>query len=204
MDDHPSVLNRLFNWLNDLDVQITERISLTAVERRRHRVWVWLAHIGAHAGDSLLWAAITALLWRRANGDRDKQRQLIGWAVSFVVARSATLGIKHTFKRRRPAGGRFLYGRGADVHSFPSGHGSRSGIILTWATALHPTLGRWAPLLILWIGWSRVATGVHYVGDVVVGFLLGMGLGESIRLLWNRSLPENHFFRLRHLLDRWR
>lgn len=178
---------RLLSWINRLDVQLTDALSLTNPERRRHPFWIWTANIGAHAGDSLIWAAITAFLWRRAGQEPARKWTLIGWAISLIAALLLTLGIKGVVKRRRPGGGRFLYGRGADVHSFPSGHGSRAGVILTWATALHPRFGRWAPLLVIWIGWSRVATGVHYVGDVVAGLLLGVGLGGVLRKLWHRS-----------------
>jgi membrane-associated phospholipid phosphatase len=174
-------LKALVRWLIQLDVLLTGRIALVEDARRWRNPLFWLATVGAHAGDSIIWAGLTALLWRQGNKDPARKRQIQGWMVSFVGALLVTLGIKRIFKRRRPGGGRFLYGRGADVHSFPSGHGSRSGAILAWASILHPTGGRWAPLLILWIGWSRVATGVHYVGDVIVGFILGLGLARVIQ-----------------------
>jgi undecaprenyl-diphosphatase len=177
-------LTAFVRWLIQQDVILTERIALVDDARRWHNPLFWLATLGAHAGDSIIWAGITAILWRQS-GKNSTQKQLIwGWIVSFVGALGVTLGIKRIFKRRRPGGGRFLYGRGADVHSFPSGHGSRSGAILAWASLLHPTWGKWAPLLVLWIDWSRVATGVHYVGDVVVGFLLGLGLARVVQRFW--------------------
>jgi membrane-associated phospholipid phosphatase len=171
-------------WLIQQDVILTERIALTEERRHWRNPLFWLATVGAHAGDSIIWGAITAILWRQSDEDPARKRQISGWIVSFIGALLVTLGIKRIFKRRRPGGGRFLYGRGADVHSFPSGHGSRSGAIWIWASILHPTWGRWAPLLILWIGWSRVATGVHYVGDVIVGFILGLGLARVIQRFW--------------------
>lgn len=167
-----------------MDSALTARVALTHDHHVRRTPLFWLATIGAHLGDSVLWLAVTGLLGWQARRDRVRLRQLWGWIFSLVGALVLTLGIKRIFRRRRPGGGRFLYGRGADVHSFPSGHGSRSGVILTWATLLHPRLGRLAPLLVLWIGWSRVAIGVHYVGDVLVGFLLGLGIGGWVRRLW--------------------
>lgn len=190
MPKQPSLLRRLLGGLNRIDVRLTERLSLTNPERRRHPLLVWTANIGAHAGDSLIWGAITAVLWRRAKTDAARKWTLLGWTFSLIAALLVTLGIKGVVKRRRPGGGRFLYGRGADVHSFPSGHGSRAGIILTWATALHPGFASWAPLLIAWIGWSRVATGVHYVGDVLAGLLLGVGMGGVLRKIWHKSSPK--------------
>ena len=187
MAEQPSRLRRLLAQLNCVDMRLTERLSLTNPERRRHPLLVWAANIGAHAGDSLIWGAVTAILWRRAKTDSARKWTLLGWTFSLIAALLVTLGIKGVVKRRRPGSGRFLYGRGADVHSFPSGHGSRAGIILIWATALHPGFGAWAPLLIAWIGWSRVATGVHYVGDVAVGLLLGVGMGGGLRKIWHKS-----------------
>lgn len=177
----------LVRWLIEVDVRLTKRLALVEDRRRWRNPLFWLATVGAHAGDSLLWAGITAILWQQCGEDQDRKRQIVGWIVSFVGALLATLSIKRIFKRRRPGKGQFLYGRGADVHSFPSGHGARSGTILIWAAILHPVWGRWAPLLILWIGWSRIATGVHYVGDVVVGFVLGLGLSGLIRAIWPTS-----------------
>jgi undecaprenyl-diphosphatase len=171
-------------WLIQVDVRLTKRIALVEGGRRWRNPLFWLALVGAHAGDSLLWAGITAFLWQQNNNDPIRKRHILGWIISFNSALLMTLSIKRIFKRRRPGKGQFLYGRGADVHSFPSGHGARSGTILVWASILHPTWGRWAPLLILWIGWSRIATGVHYVGDVVVGFLLGLGLARIVQKYW--------------------
>lgn len=175
-------LRRLLRRLHQIDSSLTGYIALTGEHHRHRTPAFWLASIGAHLGDSLLWAGLTALLWQRA--DHRRRRQLGGWIASLVATLLLTLGIKHLFKRQRPGSGQFLYGQGADVHSFPSGHGARCGVILVWAATLHPLLGKWAPLLVLWIGWSRVAIGIHYVGDVLVGLLLGLGLGKMVENCW--------------------
>lgn len=181
-----AMLERLVRLVNRADTALTARIALAGDQRRPCSPVLWLANVGAHLGDSVLWAVVSGWLWWRAGSDPRRKRPILGWLASFVAALLITLSIKRIFKRRRPGGGRFLYGRGADVHSFPSGHGARSGVILVWASALHPLLGKWAPLLILWIAWSRVAIGVHYVGDVAVGFLLGVGVGKWVQWLWRR------------------
>jgi undecaprenyl-diphosphatase len=97
----------------------------------------------------------------------------------------SVLLLKHLFRRERPGTGHFLYGPGVDQHSFPSGHGSRAGVILVWSSLL---LGRWrwlAPFLALWIGWSRVALAIHYLGDVLVGFGLGIALARWVKRITN-------------------
>ena len=115
MREQGARLRRLLAWLNHLDTRLTDLVALTNPERRRHPLLVWAANIGAHAGDSLVWAAVTAILWRRAGADPVRKRELIGWVISLIAALLVTLGIKGVVKRRRPGGGRFLYGRGADV-----------------------------------------------------------------------------------------
>jgi undecaprenyl-diphosphatase len=67
--------------------------------------------------------------------------------------------------------------------SFPSGH-SASGF--AFADAVAATLPAVAvPIrgLAVVIAYSRVHTGVHYPGDVIVGALIGGTIGESVGAL---------------------
>ena len=85
------------------------------------------------------------------------------------------LTLKFSFKRRRPDGDWGDIYRSTDPHSFPSGHATRAfllgtmGILLgpAWAAALLVIL---APLVAL----GRVAMGVHYLSDILVGAVLGI------------------------------
>ncbi len=165
---------RSVQGLERADRAISGRLALPERQPQAAAPLFWLATVGAHLGDSLLWLGLTAWLWRRAGDDGSRKQDLLGWTASVVLALLIALVSKSLFKRRRPASGRFLYGRGADVHSFPSGHAARGGVLLLWAGVLHPLLGRWAPLLVLWTGWARVALGVHYLGDVLGGGLVGL------------------------------
>lgn len=173
-----SLFSSLTSFLSPIDKSVSARIALNESQRSGRNPLFWLANVGAHLGDSLLWVGITALLWRKAGDDPARKRLLGGWMVAFAGAVGVTLFIKRIFRRPRPGTGQLLYGPGADQHSFPSGHGARVGVILLWAEALWPGAGRFAPFLGLWIGWARVAMGIHYVGDVLVGVLLGWGVGR--------------------------
>lgn len=70
---------------------------------------------------------------------------------------------------------------GVDSPSFPSGHAALStAVYLALASHLdrpRPT-SRWlaAGLLVMLVGWTRVALDVHYVADVLAGTGLGVGL----------------------------
>lgn len=174
-------MRRLLEELSGLDEVYSARAILKEEQLTARHPLFWLAHVGAHLGDTVLWLLVTLFLWRRSKGSRQKLRSLTGWTISFAGGALGTMVVKHLVRRPRPGSGRFLYGAGPDKHSFPSGHGVRCGVILTWATALWPGAGRLAPLLVLWIGWSRVALNIHYIGDVVAGFVLGAGLSQIIR-----------------------
>lgn len=173
-----SLISSLISFLSPIDESVSARIALDESRRSWGNPLFWLANVGAHLGDSLLWAGITGLLWRQAGDDPARKRLLGGWMAAFAGAVFVTLAIKRIFRRPRPGTGQMLYGPGADVHSFPSGHGARVGVILVWAEALWPGAGWLAPFIGLWIGWARVAMGIHYVGDVLAGVLLGWGVGK--------------------------
>lgn len=74
-----------------------------------------------------------------------------------------------------------------DTASFPSGHATTAAAA---ATALALLVPRWRALavtLALLIGASRVLLGVHFVGDVLAGFVLGAVIG-SLTVLAGRRL----------------
>ena len=62
--------------------------------------------------------------------------------------------------------------------SFPSGHAMTAGAIWPWLARESKRLWTWpvAVLLALGIAASRVYLGVHFLHDVIVGLLLGVGL----------------------------
>ena len=185
-----SLLSSLISFLSPIDESLSAAVALTESQRNWRNPLFWLANVGAHLGDSILWAAITALLWRKAGDDPARRSLLSGWVAAFVGAVAVTLAIKRIFRRPRPGTGQMLYGPGADQHSFPSGHGARVGVILVWAEALWPGAGWLAPFLGLWIGWARVALGIHYVGDVLAGMALGWVVGKLAQKGVRVDLPR--------------
>jgi membrane-associated phospholipid phosphatase len=64
--------------------------------------------------------------------------------------------------------------------SFPSGHAA-SGFAFAAAIGHdQPWLGMALRFLSATVAYSRVHTGVHYPGDVVVGSLIGEGIGQAV------------------------
>jgi membrane-associated phospholipid phosphatase len=123
-------------------------------------------------------AVITGLLLLR------RQRRLAAWvAVTMVAAGVLGDGLKTLVARARPQLPDAV--ASAPGYSFPSGHALNSFVFFAvLVLLLTPLLTRrqrivaWvvAVLLILLVGFSRVALGVHYVSDVVAGWLVGAGL----------------------------
>jgi membrane-associated phospholipid phosphatase len=163
----------------------------------------WLALLGAHLGDTWLWGLVVLWEWQRTRIpseiaidsrnilnpvglpahpiEAQRSRLIRDWFMALLVALGANLLIKQMVKRPRPGTGTLLYGHGPDAFSFPSGHAMRMGVMATWADSLWPGRGWRIHLLTLWVCWSRVRLGIHYVGDVLVGLSLGGLIGRSVR-----------------------
>jgi undecaprenyl-diphosphatase len=97
--------------------------------------------------------------------------QLVG--ISLLAA--LVMSIKFLVRRKRPEGQWGSIYRNTDPHSFPSGHAARAFLIAVVAMGLGPiwlalVLWIWAPLVAL----ARVAMGLHYLSDVLVGAALGI------------------------------
>lgn len=112
---------------------------------------------------------------------------------SYVVAGIAfTLIVKTGFAMPRPPDDVWLIARDYDPYGFPSGHAFNAVIVYGGLIYLHDKLRN--PLwltggiaLILAISISRVVLGVHYVGDIFVGALVGIGFLLAIDQITGRD-----------------
>ncbi|MFJ1755515.1 phosphatase PAP2 family protein [Kitasatospora sp. NPDC088134] len=122
-------------------------------------------------------AAVGVLLWRRA-------WRLALWAAATVTASGLIgWGVKAAVARARPALPDPV--AHAPGFSFPSGHAMTAAtccavLLLVSLPVLGPRGRRaaWAAALVsvLGVGFTRVALGVHWVSDVLGGWLLGTAL----------------------------
>jgi membrane-associated phospholipid phosphatase len=112
------------------------------------------------------------------------QSLVIPVAVGFALSVVATSIVKFAVRRRRPVGDWGVIYRRIDPHSFPSGHASRT--ITMTIVVMAGGYSLIATALLFWsllVGLSRIILGVHYLYDVLAGYLLGVGVGVGMWLL---------------------
>ena len=159
----------LVQRLLDLDNRWTASLRL----RSEQRVAWPAAAVFAHSGDSWFWGAgLLVLIWR---GDAVQRAWALQLLLAIVALAAIVLVVKFLIRRQRPPGEWGSLYRRTDPHSFPSGHAARAfliaALVVAWGPAwLLPIVVLWAPLVAL----ARVATGLHYLSDVVGGVVLGL------------------------------
>jgi len=114
--------------------------------------------------------------------------------LGFAGAEAVTWSLKYAVARERPE---FLLGVTAQSPSFPSAHSAGSAVVygLVACALLHSTTNPQqrqvmivvAITLILLIGFSRIYLNVHYLSDVIVGWLIGAA-GVGLTWLWIRRI----------------
>ncbi len=163
--------------LIDLDARLSQQMRVAEEPGPLHNLAAFLGH----SGDSWFWLAALPLFWWLGDDYWRWRAQVL--VISILVTAITVLALKFTFRRRRPEGDWGQIYRATDPHSFPSGHAARAFLIGVVMLGLGPPwlgvpLMVWAPL----VGLARVSLGVHYLSDILVGFLLGAGMG--LGTLW--------------------
>jgi len=152
-----------------------------------------LRRLSNAANNSGLWLATAAGL--SVVGGRPGRRAAVRGVVAIgVTSALVNLAVKSVWARRRPDRAR----AGVPVRrnvpmpvstSFPSGHAA-SGFAFAAAIGHdQPWLGLALRFLSATVAYSRVHTGVHYPGDVVVGSLIGEGIGQAVAGVMDQLSP---------------
>ena len=140
----------------------------------RHGGYPWFSRQVSRSGDGPLYAAVGAglMLLDPSNGPKTV---LVALA-AFSLELPAYLVLKRRIRRDRPRvriTGARAWLEPSDEFSFPSGHTAAAFVMAMVLSAAYPSVTAavfaWAAL----IGYSRVALGVHYPGDIAAGALLG-------------------------------
>lgn len=152
----------------EIDAKLSQRIRVAEQPGLLRSLAVFLGH----SGDSWFW--LGGLLLVGIFGNEYWQALAVVLIVAILVLAAAVLIIKFTIRRQRPEGELGQIYRKTDPHSFPSGHAARALLLGILALALGPTW--FGVLLIIWgpiVGLARIAMGVHYVSDVLAGWVVG-------------------------------
>ena len=145
------------------------------------------------ASYSRLWLGIAAVI-AVLGGWRGRRAALEGVLAIGVTSATVNLGMKPLAQRRRPdRAGVGMFGarqvRMPDSASFPSGHAA-SAFAFAYAVGRHlPGLAVPIRLLAGGVAYSRVHTGVHYPGDVVIGSIVGAGTAAMVAAACDR-IPQ--------------
>jgi undecaprenyl-diphosphatase len=133
---------------------------------------------------SRLWLAIAAAI-AVAGGADGRRAALRGVIAIGATSAAVNIGVKAIRPRRRPDRVAAHVPAARQVAmpssgSFPSGH---SASAFAFATCVGTSLpGAAPPLLALAVAvaYSRVYTGVHFPGDVIIGSLIGAVIGRTV------------------------
>jgi len=109
------------------------------------------------------------------------RRTALACAAAALLAIVVVNAIKSLSGRPRPYVGREdgFYGPtpGQDYRSFPSGHAATSAATAAALSAAFPPLTPLAAAAAGGVAWSRVCLDMHYVSDILVGAMIGIGFG---------------------------
>ena len=147
---------------------------------------VWL-------GILMMWAQVCAR--RSMDGMAGKlraqvRRLIVGFAVAWLCVGLLKVG----FDFPRPL---TVFGSQVQVigepeirYSLPSGHSAYIALVSMILWPLCPlALRSLLPVLILWVGWSRIVSGAHFPADVLAGASIGM-LGAWVAHRVIKPLPK--------------
>lgn len=197
--------------LERLDRRWSLRLALPKDAHAQAPVQYWLTRVATHLGDSWVWWALAFILWRR-NPPRHglfgwqaipnpfaeraaedmwafsrERTRVAGWWSTLLIVTGLVMAVKHLVQRPRPGSDTLLYGGGPDQHSFPSGHAARMGVVSIWAPLYGWGTGGVVGLIAFLVSWTRVRLGIHYVGDIVGGLLIGALIGLAGRYWYSKS-----------------
>lgn len=148
--------------------------ALRALLLRRHRWADAFLGVVTHLGGAVVSIAIAVTVWL-AVPSLSRTGLLAGFALA--VSHGLVQLVKRTASRPRPQmpPGLETLVRTPDRFSFPSGHSAAAlSVGMPIALAIGGLWG-WAILgLALTVGFSRAYLGVHYPGDVLMGWLLAL------------------------------
>ncbi|MHA1303456.1 MAG: phosphatase PAP2 family protein [Candidatus Heimdallarchaeaceae archaeon] len=174
----PYSVSTIYSSFIDWDKKISQKIAEKAESKQLLITFIALS------GNGQPWFIIS-FIFLIFNIFFTRTQNLIQIIVVLLCA-SATGIVKYSIKRERPDQTAALkYISKGDFYSFPSGHTVRAFSFAVLVTFYQPVLG-W--LFIFWavaIAYSRIALNLHFVSDVLAGFVMGVLGGLIGVILYN-------------------
>lgn len=159
-------------------LSLDARLSVGLVVPEKARLLRWLFILLGHSCDSWYWLIFLSLLL--LFGSEDVRARTLFWIFGLIGLAAFVLAMKFIVRRRRPEGEWGQIYRVSDPHSFPSGHAARAaGIAVMVSATATPLVALGMCAWALGVGISRVALKLHYLSDVLVGWLIGVFCGAA-------------------------
>lgn len=144
------------------------------------RVDAGLRALSKAANYSRLWVGVAGVM-AVTGGPQGRRAAATGLVSIGITSAVVNQGFKRMFQRNRPARGpqdSNRHVRMPESTSFPSGHSASAFAFAQGVSHTMPWLGMGLRVVAAAVAYSRVHTGVHYPGDVVVGSLIGTAVGQ--------------------------
>lgn len=144
------------------------------------RVDAGLRALSKAANYSRLWMGV-AVVMAVTGGPEGRRAAATGLVSIGITSAVVNQGFKKVFRRNRPPRGpqdENRHVRMPESTSFPSGHSASAFAFAQGVSHTMPWLGMGLRVVAGAVAYSRVHTGVHYPGDVVVGSLIGAAVGQ--------------------------
>lgn len=159
--------------IKQLDAQVTEKV-VSIRQPALNTLMFFFTQLGRFSGVLVVMIALALIpgFWRG-----------VVWpaAISLTVSWWVAFALKRLLKRPRPEGQRLTE---EEDHSFPSFHATCSAAlylsVVLGGTACYPQLTGWFVVAAVgiagMIGFSRIYLGIHFLTDILGGWLFGTGI----------------------------
>jgi undecaprenyl-diphosphatase len=168
--------NAMFSYIAVRDHKLMRKVNRWRAPRWI-RVWMICATRG---GDGWLWYAMGVII--AIFGGAHRLEAIGAAAVASGTGIGLFIKLKRVFNRRRPSAIEphcWATLLPPDQFSFPSGHTITAFAVAIPLLHFYPTLGAGLLFCAASIAMSRVILGLHFLSDVIVGCLIGIGLGMA-------------------------
>jgi undecaprenyl-diphosphatase len=177
-------------WITDFDLAVDNFIHLNWTNAILDPIFTFITHLG---DKGILWIVLALILMCF------KKTRKIGIVMGIALVLGALFGnitLKNIFERPRPFATEgalldapYLIPEPSEF-SFPSGHTTSSFAAAFGIFLYHKKWGIPALVMAALIAFSRLYVYVHFLTDILVGMLLGIGCAILAYYLWNKWLEK--------------